>query len=870
MRRARILFTALLAPAAIIQLLAWGGFHGSVDPAAAPGPISGFAFSPYAREQDSEDLLTRDALREDLALVATKARSVRTYAVTGGLEHVPAEAARYGLDVTLGLWLDGDERRDAIERENAIAIANRHGNVQRILVGNEAVYREDATPAALIAAMDAVRAEVSVPVGTAEPWHVWLEHPELAHAADFIGVHILPYWEGIAADEAVGYVAARMGELRAIFPEKPIVLAEMGWPSDGARIGDAVPSRANQAMVIREFLAYARESGLDSYFVLEAFDQAWKTDLEGLAGGYWGVFDAYRNPKFPWDEPVANRTGWAIWALLATVLGLIPLTLGLRLRPQLSLRAALPLVFMGQIAGAMTAVTVLLATERYFDFGDWVLWGALAAGELLLFLVLTVEFVEAAALNTRRRDEKPAKPAMAHWPKVSIHVPCSNEPPALVRQTLNALAWLDYPDFEVIVVDNNTRDLRDSEAIAAHCRALGSRFRFLHLPKSSGYKAGALNRALAVTAPDASLIAVVDSDYIVEPHWLKEAVPHFADPGTGLVQAPQDYRDDDASPFKRGLYSEYRAFFRLGMVFRAEDNAIIQHGTMTIVRREALGQAGAWDESCITEDAELGLRLFAAGWKSVYLPATMGRGLMPDDTSAYCRQRFRWAFGAMQILRRHAGILFGRADSKLGTAQRYHFVAGWLPWIGDGLGLLVAGGSIAWAALAALWPAHFEPPEAHFLLPVLAVFAARQVRLWRLYARYVESDPKRRLGAMVAGGALALSVSRAVLAGLMRKEAPFRRTPKARPAPKILRSLSAVRAETALLGALGFAAVILAATQELARLDVQLWLVVIACQAWPYLAAFILSIQASTQQPFEWRTAEEALPLGAEFKEAAE
>jgi hypothetical protein len=123
---------------------------------------------------------------------------------------------------------------------------------------------------------------------------------------------------------------------------------------------------------------------------------------------------------------------------------------------------------------------------------------------------------------------------------------------------------------------------------------------------------------------------------------------------------------------------------------------------------------------------------------------------------------------------------------------------------------------------------------------------------------------------MVAGGALALSVSRAVLCGVIRKEECFQRTPKARPAPRFLRSVTAVRAELVLLIALCAAALVLVATQNTMRLDVQLWLAVIALQAWPYLAAFIMAILASYQKPMEWRAEEDAVPLGVGLKEAAE
>ena len=116
-------------------------------------------------------------------------------------------------------------------------------------------------------------------------------------------------------------------------------------------------------------------------------------------------------------------------------------------------------------------------------------------------------------------------------------------------------------------------------------------------------------------------------------------------------------------------YAEYRGFFHIGMITRNERNAIIQHGTMTLVRRAALDHVGGWAEWCITEDAELGLRLFEHGHEALYLPRSYGRGLMPETFGDYKKQRFRWAYGAMQILRRaqRRAFLLARPAPYAGT-----------------------------------------------------------------------------------------------------------------------------------------------------------------------------------------------------------
>src|ERR1700730_7754275 len=150
------------------------------------------------------------------------------------------------------------------------------------------------------------------------------------------------------------------------------------------------------------------------------------------------------------------------------------------------------------------------------------------------------------------------------------------------------------------------------------------------------------------------------------------------------------------SAFKAMCYAEYRGFFHIGMITRNERNAIIQHGTMTMVRRNLLQTTG-WAEWCITEDAELGLRIFEAGYEATYVPTSYGRGLMPDTFIDFKKQRFRWAYGAMQILKRHARALFTEKGS-LSPGQRYHFVAGWLPWVADGCNLIFNIAALGWSA----------------------------------------------------------------------------------------------------------------------------------------------------------------------------
>src|SRR5690606_1687285 len=220
----------------------------------------------------------------------------------------------------------------------------------------------------------------------------------------------------------------------------------------------------------------------------------------------------------------------------------------------------------------------------------------------------------------------------------------------------------------------------------------------------------------------------------------------------------------------------------------------------------ALQDVGGWAEWCITEDAELGLRLFEQGHEARYIARSYGRGLMPDTFSDYKKQRFRWAYGAVQILRAHADSLL-RKDGRLTTGQRYHFIAGWLPWLADGLNLLFNLAALGWSLAMMLAPHRVDPPLIMFSVMPLALFAFKLAKLAHLYSSRVGASLRETLAAALAGLSLSHTVGLAVVKGMFTRNEPFFRTPKQRPPHALLQAVLAARTETALMLALVLAAV---------------------------------------------------------------
>ncbi len=829
------------------------------------GTINSVSFSPYRADDDPiavrEDpqldevkLPSRDDIDRDLELLSGKVASVRTYSQMEGLDAVPELAAKHGIKAIPGAWIDQRLAKNEAEIERLIRSARDNPSVDRVLVGNESVLTLRATPEELIRYIRRVRAALParVRISTAEPWHVWLEHPELAQEVDFLTIHILPYWEHLPVERAMDFFTEKYDAVQNAFPGKHILVGEVGWPSAGKSFGDADPSLVNQAMFLRHFLNYAQENNID-YNIVEAFDQPWKIRLDNNpVEKHWGIWTADRQPKFNWIGPVIEFEEWPFQAAAATLIALLPVIWFLGRWKELRLPGKIFFAVLVQFAATLVIWTMSTPVIRDLAPSAMLMIGLLMPAQFLLLIVVLISGIELTELTWSGRLKRGFKPisSITYFPKVSLHLPCYNEPPEMVKLTIDSLMAQDYPNFEVLVLDNNTKDPKVWEPVKEYCESLGDRVKFFHLAPWPGAKAGALNFGLDNTAPDAEIIGVVDSDYQVRKDWLRTLVPYFESPKVGHVQAPQDHRGWENDLFKEMINWEYAGFFDIGMVFRNEANAIIQHGTMTMIRKKALEEAGRWGEWCIVEDAELGLRLFKAGYESVYIQERMGHGLVPDSFMAYKKQRFRWAYGAVQILKAHWRSLIPFKKTGLSTGQKYHFVSGWLPWMADAFYLLFCLSSLFWSAGMILAPRFFATPLAFFTLPTVGVFVAKIVHHMFLYTTRVKCNLKQRILSAIAGMGLTYAIAWAMWQGIFTKSTPFLRTPKMADKAAFTQGFLMASEEATLMLLHWLAAVavlfvpdwINGNNRNFMDPDIRLWSFVLVVQSMPFLAALITSM----------------------------
>ncbi|MBI3433744.1 MAG: beta-(1-6) glucans synthase [Proteobacteria bacterium] len=356
------------------------------------------SYAPFRAEQNplvAGTYIEQWQIDEDLARLKTLSRCVRTYSVEHGLDQIAPLARRHGIKVLQGLWLSSNAEKNRVQIDTVIRLANDYADViEGVVVGNEVLLRGELSAKALGEIIAQVKAAVPVPVTYADVWEFWLRNSELAALVDFVTVHILPYWEDdpVPAAAAAGHVDAIRRLVAARFPDKDILIGEVGWPSAGRMRAGALPSPSQQALVLHHVLAAA---GRGNYHVniIEAFDQPWKRRLEGSVGGHWGLFATQSAaPKFHWGTALSDHPSWRWQALVGTLIAAAIFVVAWFARARGTGERGYFMAWSG-VAVAATAAGVLagIIAEKVaiegLGLGGWVqslAWAAVAAAAAIL------------------------------------------------------------------------------------------------------------------------------------------------------------------------------------------------------------------------------------------------------------------------------------------------------------------------------------------------------------------------------------------------------------------------------------------------------------------------------------------------------
>jgi glycosyltransferase involved in cell wall biosynthesis len=384
-------------------------------------------------------------------------------------------------------------------------------------------------------------------------------------------------------------------------------------------------------------------------------------------------------------------------------------------------------------------------------------------------------------LKDMRHGLPPLKPDHeGPLPHVTVQLPIFNEATVIAR-LLDHVAALRYPRkyLEIQVLDDSTDE---TESIArsrvAELRSIQPDLDIVykHRTDRTGYKAGALDCGLSVAKGE--LIAVFDADFLPQPDFLLDVVPHFvSDPKVGMVQARWGHLNRGHSLLTRvqalmldGHHLvENRARAAAGWLFNFS-------GTGGIWRRAAIETSGGWQHDTITEDLDLSYRAQLAGWKFVYRENVVTPAELPEDVSAFRAQQYRWAKGTVQCARKLMGRIW---KAPLSFSQRIEAMFHLTPHFAYPLMVFL---SVLLLPALVLMPA--TNPRTMLLIDLpLCIGTTGSLAAFYAMAERAQGrkrmDALRQLPALLALGAgLAPHLTKAVIEGLGSMAGEFVRTPK--------------------------------------------------------------------------------------------
>jgi glycoside/pentoside/hexuronide:cation symporter, GPH family len=259
--------------------------------------LYGLCFSAYAEGQKAGDQLLASDVGRRIDLIAPHARWVRSFSCTEGHEAIARVARTKGLKTMTGAWISQDRERNEREIQALITLAQ-EGMVHVAVVGNEVLLRGELPELELLGLIARVRAAVpeGVLVGCVDAYSQFLERPALCAACDVLLPNCYPFWEGAHIDLAAQYLRRMYGLVKAAGGDKPVFIAETGWPWMGQAVDQAVPSAENAMRYFVDVQQWGRQEGV-KLFYFSSFDEPWKLAQEGEVGTQWGLWNRQEQLK---------------------------------------------------------------------------------------------------------------------------------------------------------------------------------------------------------------------------------------------------------------------------------------------------------------------------------------------------------------------------------------------------------------------------------------------------------------------------------------------------------------------------------------------------------------------------------------------
>lgn len=344
-----------------------------------------------------------------------------------------------------------------------------------------------------------------------------------------------------------------------------------------------------------------------------------------------------------------------------------------------AVRRLLVLIPLGLVFLALYALCVGFALFRP-DYSPVDRVASVFLGGALLFVLLHGLGYANSMLKAFAASRNPTKLLFApsNSPRVTCLIASYNEPPEVLEETIAAVHALDYPNKEVVLLDDSTHD---GPRRAAREIALKYDVRCVQRVTRRGFKAGAINDFLPeISSP---YIAMFDADALPAPHFLREVVPHLIEnPRLGWAQTPQFYANTNVSYTALAAARQQSVFYEYICEGKSRSRAAFCCGTNVIFARGALNDVGGFDEGSVTEDFATSLKLHMRGWDSLYLNRVYVYSLAPETLGAYFTQQSRWAFGSLGLFGSLIGPFFKNPRSLKAGQWLEYLLSTTYYWVG--------------------------------------------------------------------------------------------------------------------------------------------------------------------------------------------
>jgi cellulose synthase/poly-beta-1,6-N-acetylglucosamine synthase-like glycosyltransferase len=400
---------------------------------------------------------------------------------------------------------------------------------------------------------------------------------------------------------------------------------------------------------------------------------------------------------------------------------------------------------------------------------------------LFLFFCVGLNLVYMVLLAWTRPPRHPTPAALRDYPFVTVQLPIFNEI-YVIERLIRSACELDWPRdrLEIQVLDDSTDE---TQFVAARLvrRYSDSGVNITHLRHNdrAGFKAGALAAGLARARGE--FIAMFDADFVPPRDFLRQTVPYFAYERVAFVQTRWGHLNQSYSWLTEVQSIIIDAHFLVDQVARNRGGYFMNfNGTAGVWRRAAIEDAGGWQHDTLAEDLDLSYRAQLRGWEAVYLPEVVTHAELPVTVSAYRSQQRRWAAGSFACaLKLLPALLRAPLAARIKVQGTLHLL-GYLSHVCLLVMFLLQPFLLYYSQRFPQTPSAFNISPLWLLvgvLPALSPAIYLGYAQWRAGATLVHRVPYL-LGASVLGAGIMLTVVRAIVEVLYRKNVAFERTPK--------------------------------------------------------------------------------------------